>query len=100
MHKVLADNDELYARVYQFPTSAVKLNGRKINYYDFLTGKHPDECSLALTRIVPRIDLPTIAAFIDGVPLIPDIQKSFYKLYLDARYNQILLPAFELSVKE
>lgn len=99
MHKVLADNDELYARVYQFPTSAVKLNGRKINYYDFLTGNHPIACSLALSRIVPRIDLSAIAAFIDDVPAIPDIQKSFYKHYLDARYNLILLPAFKLAAK-
>lgn len=100
MRKALADNDELYARVYQFPTSAVKLNGRKINYYDFLTGEHPDGCSLVLTRIVPCIDLPTIAAFIDDVPTIPDIQKSFYKRYLDARYPLILLPTFKLVTKE
>ena len=35
MQRVLKDEDELNSRVYQFPTSAIKQNGRKINYYDF-----------------------------------------------------------------
>ena len=35
MKKVLANEAELHARVFQFPTSAIKLKGRKINYYDF-----------------------------------------------------------------
>ena len=37
MKKVLANEAELRARVFQFPTSAIKLKGRKINYYDFLS---------------------------------------------------------------
>lgn len=31
MKKVLTDEAELHARVFQFPTSAIKSNGRKIN---------------------------------------------------------------------
>lgn len=37
MQAVLTNEAELHARVFQFPTSAIKLNGRKINYYDFIT---------------------------------------------------------------
>ena len=36
MEQVLVNEDRMNARIYQFPTSAIKLNGRKINYYDFL----------------------------------------------------------------
>ena len=38
MQKVLENESELHARIFQFPTSANKLKGRKVNYYDFLTG--------------------------------------------------------------
>ena len=38
MQKVLDNESELHARIFQFPTSAIKLKGRKANYYDFLTG--------------------------------------------------------------
>ena len=36
MRAVLSNQDELNARIYRFPTSAIKQNDRKINYYDFL----------------------------------------------------------------
>ncbi|MDO4207692.1 MAG: HipA domain-containing protein, partial [Lachnospiraceae bacterium] len=36
MEKVLSNEAELHARVFQYPTSAIKLRGQKINYYDFL----------------------------------------------------------------
>ena len=34
-------------------------------------------------------------AHIDGVELVSDLQKEFYKTYLRARYEKIILPAFE-----
>ena len=76
MQKVLDNESELHARIFQFPTSAIRLKGRKANYYDFLTGAGNQDCSDALLRIVPRIDLEKIGAFIDGVPVITDLQKS------------------------
>lgn len=37
-----------------------------------------------------------IAAFIDGTPVISDLQKQFYSRYLQARYDLILSPAYKL----
>lgn len=37
MKTILENKDELNARIFQFPTSAIKLNDRKINYYDFIS---------------------------------------------------------------
>ena len=94
--KVLSDEAELNARVFQFPTSAIKLNGRKINYYDFIHGGKNADCNSALLRMFPRIDLDQISAFIDRVDGISDLQKQFYKVYIRARYDRILLPEYTL----
>lgn len=96
---VLENEDMLNARVYQFPTSAIKLKGRKINYYDFLTAQPDADCQNALRRICPRVDMERIKAFIEGVPYITDLQKKFYKRYISARYELILQSAFELVAK-
>lgn len=72
MQRVLEDENELNSRVYQFPTSAIKQNGRKISYYDF----------------------------IDKVPCISDLQKEFYKTYISARYEKIIMPSYELVMKQ
>ena len=84
------------ARIYQFPTSAVKLEGRKINYYDFLMSAEVTECNAAIERIVPKISLEQIWKFVDEVPYITDLQKKFYKNYIGARFEQILKPAYDM----
>ncbi len=99
MDAVLANENELHARVYQFPTSAIKVNGRKINYFDFLVKADNEYCNEALGRIFPRIDLEKVANFIESVPSITDKQRQFYKRYITARYELILCPAFE-AIKE
>ena len=96
MQKVLTNEAELHARIYQFPTSAVKLNGRKINYYDFLSKAQNEDCNEALKRIVPKINMEEIGNLIYEIPYISDLQKEFYKQYLSARYELIIYPAYEL----
>ena len=95
MRNVLNNEDELNARIYRFPTSAVKLDGQKINYYDFLMSGEYDDCDEATVRIVPRIDMEKIEQLINETPYITDLQKDFYKAYINARYEKILLPAYE-----
>lgn len=95
MRNVLNNEDELNARIYRFPTSAVKLDGQKINYYDFLMSGEYDDCDEAIVRIVPRIDMEKIEQLINETPYIADLQKDFYKAYINARYEKILLPAYE-----
>ncbi len=90
IQKVLTNENELNARVYQFPTSALKNNGRKINYYDFISSEQNTDCVKALKRILPRIDMNKIYALIDNTPNITDLQKKFYKKYITARYEKIL----------
>ena len=100
MRKVLSEESELHARVYQFPTSAIRLRGRKINYYDFLNSGENEDCNDALLRIVPRINMEKIAQFIDRVEGIMELQKLFYQHYLSARYDLIIRPAYEMAMVE
>ncbi len=100
MQKVLTIPEEMNARIYQFPTSALKENGKKINYQSFLSRADNEDCNAAVQRIVPRIDMEAIRAFIDRVPSLSELQKEFYKEYLSARYEQILLPAYDMILAE
>ncbi len=100
MRKVLTNEDFLNARIFQFPTSALKQGRRKINYYDFLTECEYDECMDAVMRIAPRVDLSQISDLIDNTPYISDLQKAFYKRYIGARFEQILEPAYKIAMSD
>ena len=94
MKAILENEDELNARIFQFPTSAIKLNDRKINYYDFISSMEYEDCNKAILRILPSIDIERINAFIDNILYISDLQKEFYKTYIATRYEKILLPTY------
>ena len=88
--KILSDKNELNHRIFDIPLSAVTYNGKKINYFKFLSeGKFPD-CNKALKRIASRIDIKKIYEIIDNTPTITELQKEFYKAMLTARKEHIL----------
>ena len=94
MKAVLENENELNARIFQFPTSAIKLNDKKINYYDFISSMENKDCNNAILRILPKIDVENINSFINDTPYITDLQKEFYETYIKARYEKVLLPTY------
>lgn len=90
MKKILSDKNELNHRVFDIPLSAVTYNGKKINYFKFLSeGEFPD-CNKALKRIASRIDIKKIYEIIDNTPTVTELQKEFYKTMLTARKERII----------
>lgn len=92
---VMQDSDEIDRRIYTFPTSHIKLDGRKSSYYDVIHSLQFDECNAALERIVPRINLTQIYALVDSIEGISDTRKRFYKTMYDERYRKILLISYQ-----
>ena len=66
-------------------------NGKKIGYVDFFRRHANDLLAPSLDRIAPRIDLAALCAFIDGVLFLSDLQRTFYKVYLAARYEALFV---------
>lgn len=90
MKKILSDTNELNHRIFDIPLSAVTYNGKKINYFKFLSeGEFPD-CNKALKRIASRIDMKKIYEIIDNTPTVTELQKEFYKTMLTARKERII----------
>jgi hypothetical protein len=87
MKRILTDEKELEARIYLFPQSALKKNGVKISYVDFVRENRMGSLSRSVEKIIPRIDINAINSFIDTVPLLTDIQREFYKYYVEARFK-------------
>lgn len=86
MQKCLDNEDEMNARIFVFPASMIKIDGKKINYYDYLHQENcPDELHRVLEQLRPRIMALDFASLIESVPYISTLQKSFYLRYLERR---------------
>lgn len=95
MRDIIASKEETDKRVYQFPTSQVKLNNKKSSYYEVINSLQFTECNAALRYVMSQMDLNKAEELIEETPLISDVQRRFYKHMIFARYNSILKASFE-----
>ena len=72
------------------PTSAILVNGKRLNYYQFIKSNEYRECKDAIKRIGPKIDLDKINELIDSVELLSELQKEFLKKILRLRKEIII----------
>ncbi|MGF0039147.1 HipA domain-containing protein [Peptoniphilaceae bacterium SGI.131] len=86
----LDSKDEIEKRIYVFPNSAIKDNGIKINYYNFLNETKDKYFLDALKKVSKSINLYAINGIIDKTPYISDMRKNFYKLILSKRKELII----------
>lgn len=85
MTRCMEDENEMNARIFTFPSSMLKINGKKINYYDFITGPHPAGLDDALALLRPRIQSLDITSLITSTPYLTPLQQNFYQRYLEQR---------------
>lgn len=97
--EIVNDEKEMEARIFVFPTSALKINDRKINYFDFISSLENEDCNEALKRMFKKIDIDEINKVIDETPFICDIRKDFYKKIIKMRYEKILKYSYEKLCK-
>ena len=92
----LNDISERDLRIFQIPLSSIKIDGKKINYFDFISSLQNKDCNAALKHIVPKVDMRKIFALIDETPYISDLQKRFYKTMISERKEKILDKSLQL----
>lgn len=90
MKEVLTNDNELMYRVFEIPTSAIMLNGKKIKYFDFIASIQDENCNRAIRRITPKINMEDIKSIVFSTPYINDLQKKFYYRILSERKSRIL----------
>ena len=95
MEEIMKSPKEICERIYVFPTAALLVNNQKVRYYDMLFSGYDKNCTKAIEKMVPKIDMPDIYRIIEETPIISDSQKGFYKTMLRFRKQFLLDPAYK-----
>ena len=90
MQEILNNRNELNHRIFDIPLSAITYNGKKINYFKFLSSGEFEDCNKALIKITECIDIEKVFEIIDNTETITEIQNIFYKTMLTERKKRIL----------
>ena len=100
MKEIMGSQEETDKRIFTFPTSQIKLQGKKSSYYDVIHSLEFEECNKALVNVYKRISIEKINEFIDNdVMFITDLQKEFYKHMIKNRFEKIIEASFENLIK-
>lgn len=94
MLRVIHSEEETDKRIFNFPTSQIRLYGRKSSYYEVIRSLEFAECSRALAYVYRQIDMDKLETIIDETPMLSEVQRLFYKHMLRARYKKIIEDAY------
>lgn len=98
MRQIINDEEQINLRVYKFPTSQIRLEGKKSSYFEVISSLKFNEINKALEKIYPLINLNKIFNLIDEISLISNIHKQFYKTMIKHRYEKIIKYSYEKLV--
>lgn len=94
MKEIMGSQEETDKRVFRFPTSQVKLRGRKSSYAEVIGSMEFPECNHALIRLMRCVDMDAVDSIVNSAELATDIHKEFMVYMLHTRYEKILVPPY------
>ncbi|MCR4901921.1 MAG: HipA domain-containing protein [Butyrivibrio sp.] len=94
MLKIIDSEEETDRRVYKFPTSQIKLSGKKSSYFEVISSLKFKECNEALSFVIKNLDIEKVYDLLENTPLITGSLRKFYRHMIDSRYNKILVSSY------
>lgn len=95
LKEVLSSQEEINKRIFNFPTSHIKMGHNKSSYFEVINSLKFEECNKALIRMYNKIDLNKIYELIDTIEGITATRLNFYKIMYLERYNKIIKSSYD-----
>ncbi len=94
--EVLSDERKLETESYKGRRCIFELKGKKINPYHVMDSMEYIGCNEAVERIVPVMgdSFFKIRRMIEEIPVLSEVQKTFYLTIMENRYIKVFLPLY------
>ena len=94
MVQILNSRAEIDNRLYVFPNSALRLDGKKINYCKFLTETDNHDCIEGLQYVDDNLNMSKIESVVKDIPM-SSVQRKFYLTMIQERREHIIVKAIQ-----
>ena len=101
LSSIYRDNFKFKQSVYDSSISIYTLNGKQINPLKYIENMNNNECNKAILRIIPKININKIISIFEeipkeynGLPVLSEMQKTYYLSSLEYKYNNVLIPIY------
>ena len=102
MQIVMNDAGKMEAEAYKARRCIFELQGRRVNPYHIMESMEYQECSDAIRRLTHRIGscMNQIRTMIKEIPILSEVQKHFFTLIIEYRYEKVLQPVCQKMMKK
>lgn len=90
IREVMESEGEMLKRVYDFPTSQIRLDGKKSSYHQVIASRNFPACNEARSYVLAHLDMAEVRKLVEEIDCISDVRREFYLCMLDMRYRLIL----------
>jgi hypothetical protein len=97
LKETMADPKVMDDFVFKYPAGQIRLTetGKKLTFKELFLGEYDRNCTKALGKTVPKIDMNKIDREIEDTPFISDNRADFLKAITRRRFESIVLPAYK-----
>ena len=57
IEQIINDKSEMESRVFVFPSSTLKINAKKINYFEYISSLQNEDCNQSLLKMFHKINM-------------------------------------------
>ncbi|MGN0073052.1 MAG: HipA domain-containing protein [Coriobacteriales bacterium] len=96
--EVLGSEEEMLKRVFGFPSSQIRLDGKKSSYHAVMSSGRFEECNEALAYVREELDMTAVHNLVDSVGCASLQRREFYHRMLELRWEHMVrIPAERLA---
>lgn len=97
MQIVMDDAAKMEAEAYKARRCVYELQGKRVNPYHVIESMEYQECSDAVQELTPKIEscMNEIWLMVEEIPVLSEIQKRFFTLMIQSRYEKVLRPVYQ-----
>lgn len=97
MQIVMDDASKMEAEAYKARRCIYELQGKRVNPYYIIESMEYQECSDAVRKLTPKIEscMSQIWLMIEEIPVLSEIQKQFFTLIIQSRYEKVLRSIYQ-----
>lgn len=100
VEKMARDYSLMKERVFSFPNVRLLVDGKRPHYQDFLVSDLAKPARLRISDMIERLVSADYASLIDSTPGIDEAHAEFFKMMMDVRLNEIIIPSYMLALEE
>lgn len=102
MQAVMNDAEKMEAEAYKARRCIFELQGKRINPYHVIEKMEYPKCSEAILRLTPKIGgcMNKIREMIEEIPTLSEVQKRFFILIIEYRYEKVFLPVYQKIIQK